>query len=151
MAKEVQVKRQHRASPTQLANLQKGIDIQRRRGEITVCQRGHNDWEFTKNGKRFCRPCKVMRNREWRARQKTVVVPPVRKFVHTGRKLTFDERQTLRRKISEIQTAREKRVKRMWVRTADGDRVYLGGDSRPENEQIKSGYPSYYDFGNKAA
>jgi hypothetical protein len=137
-----------RSSANQLANLQKGIEHNKRRGEATHCHKGHSDWGRTKQGKRYCRPCKVQRNREWRQRNKLIFAHPVRVSkmgARLQRPLTFEERQVLRQKISEIQTARENHIRRMWIRTLDGDRVYLGGESRPREEQIKSGYPSVWD------
>lgn len=55
--------------------------------------------------------------------------------------LSFEERRLLKQRISDIQRAKEDTARRMWVRTLDGDRIYLGGDARPVAEQIRIGYP----------
>lgn len=55
--------------------------------------------------------------------------------------MTFDERRELRRAISEIQTRKETIARTMHVKTAYGEKMYLGGDSRPRDEQSRVGYP----------
>jgi hypothetical protein len=67
------------------------------------------------------------------------------------KRLTFEERQILRQKVSEIQKEREYRVRRMWVNTMNGERLCLGGSARPESQQIKSGYPSQVPNNQKRA
>jgi len=59
--------------------------------------------------------------------------------------MTYEERIRLRQLISAIQRPKEYRARRTWIRTLSGEKLYLGGNTRPESEQIKSGYPSYYD------
>ena len=58
--------------------------------------------------------------------------------------MTFEERLYLREAIAAIQRAKELRARRMWIKVK-GEKIRMGGGSRPPSEQIKSGYPSYYD------
>jgi hypothetical protein len=62
--------------------------------------------------------------------------------------MNYEDRQLLKSRISEIQREKEERARRMHVKDANGERLYLGGGSRPENEQVKSGYPSFWDQAN---
>jgi hypothetical protein len=55
--------------------------------------------------------------------------------------MTFEERQYIRQRRSDIQREKEKHVRIMHVLTPWGAKLYMGGDSRPEHEQVRSGYP----------
>lgn len=55
--------------------------------------------------------------------------------------MTFEERQLVRHVRSEIQREKEKSVRRMHVMTTYGTKLYLGGGSRPYDEQSRAGYP----------
>lgn len=106
------------------------------------CSKGHDDWgRNKKNGRRYCITCKVERNRVWRKLNKTR--RPRVMLTSTGiqRSLTFEERQVLKQKVSDIQRKREQTVRRMWV-DFNGNRVYLGGGAAPLSEQVRSGYSS---------
>jgi hypothetical protein len=98
------------------------------------CQRNHSNWGFRKDGRRYCITCKVDRNREWRKRPTVVRQKSGTKIVGP---LTFEERQLLKQKISDVQRRREYSVRRMWITAADGERLSLGGGSAPLEEQIR--------------
>lgn len=55
--------------------------------------------------------------------------------------MNYEERRLLKFRISEIQREKEERARRMHVKDAYGERLYLGGDSRAHGEQVRSGYP----------
>jgi hypothetical protein len=56
-------------------------------------------------------------------------------------------RELLRHEVSRIQREREYRVRRMHIITTYGTKLFLGGGSRPLEEQIRSGYPEYSNKG----
>jgi hypothetical protein len=56
--------------------------------------------------------------------------------------LGFSERLQLRQERSRVQLQREHNARRLWVKTLHGERLRLGGGSRPEAEQVRSGYPT---------
>lgn len=110
--------------------------------KATKCQRGHINWGFRKDGRRYCITCKVERNREWRKHAKKYK-PMVTKRSGISvivYRLTFEERQTLRQKVSDIQLAREHHTRRMHVTTLYGTKLCLAGESRPIEQQMRSGY-----------
>jgi len=59
--------------------------------------------------------------------------------------MNYEDRLLLKARISAIQREKEERARRMHVVTASGEKLYLGGDSRPREEQIRSGYPHWSD------
>jgi len=56
--------------------------------------------------------------------------------------MNYEERQYLRESVAAIQRAKEKRARRMWIKTIYRRKLYLGGDSRPMPEQNRAGYPA---------
>lgn len=58
--------------------------------------------------------------------------------------LSFEERQILKQRISAIQTVKETRAKRMWVMGVSGEKIHLGGGSRPLKQQNRAGYSNHH-------
>lgn len=54
--------------------------------------------------------------------------------------VTYRERMYLKGAVSAIQTEREDKARRMRLTTLYGERITLGGGSRPVAEQSRAGY-----------
>lgn len=125
-------------TPESLAQRQANAKkMYKRKRAATHCSKGHSNWGFRKDGRRYCKPCKVAcqkRNREERKNK-----APIELKLGVTLPLSAEDRRRLKQKISEIQRQREYSVRRMHVVTTYGERLYLGGGSRPVNEQL-SGY-----------
>jgi hypothetical protein len=62
--------------------------------------------------------------------------------------MTFEQRQAVRAAVAAVQRARERRTRRMHVRTLYGAKLYLGGASSPDYNSHRVGYPPSRPDGN---
>lgn len=59
--------------------------------------------------------------------------------------LSYEERILLREAVSRIQVEKEKHARRLYMVTAYGEQMNLGGGARPWQEQNRGGYVASSD------